>query len=330
MSKTKKKTHPDYKRFLKERSVKESTLNMMRSILKNFPPPKDLNAAWFRKRKKKVTPYTLKKEFGLAKRVLKYLKVKNDLDTFELPKRMDSVTVKDLYTEKDLNKIFEAAMDYRDRALLKVLYESACRASEVLSMTHEDLEWAEDGLVTAMVTGKTGTREVYLKESVPALKQWIDIHPVREGPIWVSLRAPHQPISYGNLHHVVKIAVKRAGLKKPKRKLVHMFRHTRITELVKMGIRGQMLSKLVGWSKKSDMESVYVHLATADVKNEVKEKAFGMPKDEPTKPLLSTTRCPRCGAENDGSAVICDRCNMPLSDDAIVAAMSKEDRVKEL
>ncbi|MFQ5833300.1 MAG: tyrosine-type recombinase/integrase [Candidatus Thorarchaeota archaeon] len=336
MSKTKTKTkkrkrlHSDYKRFLEEQSVKDSTLNMMRSILRNFPPPRDLNAKWFRERTKKASAFTIKKEFGLARRVLTYLELENDLDKFKLPRREDAVTVGDLYTEKELNAIFKATIDTRDRALLKTLFESACRASEILSMTHENLAWEEDDLVVAIVSGKTGTREVYLKESVPALKRWIDVHPIGSGPVWVSLRAPHQAMSYGNLHHIVKIAVERAGLKRPKKKLVHMFRHTRITEFVKMGIRGQMLSKLVGWSKKSDMESVYVHLATSDVKNEVREKAFGMVKERPTKPLLTSTKCPRCGAENDNSSVVCDKCNMPLSDDAIVRGLSKDDRIAEL
>lgn len=314
-----------------EAHQKESTRERYRVFLRTFPAPEKLNAKHFRKRMKDVSPYTLRQEHAMAKRVLKFLKMKSDLDELKLPRRGESVTVEDLYSQEELRRVFDSTTETQMRAVLKVLYESACRASEVLSMTFENLTFHEDGTITAIVKGKTGTREVYLKESVPALKKWIDVHPSKSGHVWRSLKNPDKKMSYRTLYRQTAKVLKRAELKREKKRLVHMFRHTRITELVRMGVRGQTLHKLVGWTKGSNMEQVYVHLSTTDVENEVRAKVFGQDTlDKKPRPLLESKTCPRCGTVNEEESVICAECNMPLSDEGILKAVNTDERIKNL
>jgi len=253
------------------------------------------------------------------------------LAAVKLPRITESVTIEDLYTNEELTAIFSHCHETRDKALFKVLYESACRVGELLSMTHENLVFEDDGTAKIIVKGKTGTRQVPIFRSVHALKDWLNVHPTKKGPVWVSLREPHKVLRYGSVYARMEKIIKRAEITRPTKRLLHMFRHTRITELVRLGVRGQALSRLVGWSKRSNMESIYVHLSTADVEDEVRAKVFGLePNGESHRPLLDSRKCPRCGTENDEQAVLCSKCNMPFSDDAIVRALSKDERISRL
>jgi integrase len=326
--------HKEYEGFLKDQAhVKPSTLHLLRAKLRVLPDPDKLTGVWFRKRMKKVSPSTIKHEVGIAKRFLKWSKrdySELTTESLKLPRIEDTVTVADLYTKKELAAIFSHCNNTRDRAMLEVLYESAARANELLSMAFKNTTFNEDGTVTTIISGKTGTRPVPLYQSVHALKTWLNVHPTGKGPIWLTQVRPYRSISARHLHHTLEMALDRAGVR-GKKKLVHMMRHTRATELVRLGVRGQVLSKLMGWTKKSNMEAVYVHLSTEDVTNEIHAKVFGIgTKDEAPRPLLESMICPRCDTKNDQNTRFCSKCSMPISNDAIVQALDKQEMIIQL
>lgn len=328
-----------YREFMENQThLKQSTHDDQATILENFPAIEELNAKYFRTMIKEglLSPHTIWKRYGLAKRVLKELEIENDLHTLKgkLPKlsRIETVTVEDLYTKEELAAIFKSCNSMRDRAMLEVLYESAARVSELLSMTIENIQFNENGTATIIIKGKTGTRKVPLFRSVPVLKQWLSVHPVGKGFVWVSMiRAKHNALSRSHLYQIVKDAIKKAELSRPKKKLVHMMRHTRITEFVVLGVRGQLLHKLVGWTPKSNMEAVYVHLSTHDVENHVHEKVFGLEIDEEKKkPLLDLKICPTCHTQNDEHAIVCSKCGFPLTDEGLRELKSRVDEIESL
>lgn len=329
----------EYREYLdKQLSISDSTRADQKTIFENFPPIEKLNAKYFLTmiKKKKLSPFTIWKRYGLAKRVLKHHKIECDWSDVkeQLPKlsKIETVTVEDLYTKEELDAIFKACNSVRDRAMLEVLYESAARVSELLSMTIENITTDKNGEVTIIIKGKTGTRIVPLYRSVPALRQWLDFHPVGKGFVWVSMiKGKHTPLSRTHLYQIMRNAVKKAKLKRTKKKLVHMMRHTRITEFVVMGIRGQVLHKLVGWSKRSNMEAVYVHIATHDVINEVREKVFGLEIDrEKKKPLLDLKICPTCHTQNDEHTKVCSKCGFPLTNEGLSELREKAASVEVL
>jgi len=320
-----KKLHPDYERYLENQvHLKDSTLSERRGKLNNWPSPDNLTVAWWKQRIKQIAPKTAQTERAIMFHVLRFLEREDqikEMKTITLPRIEDSVTVEDLYTTSELESIFAATMNPRDRAMLQVLYESACRAGELLSMDFKNVQFDNDGTAMIIVRGKTGTREIPINFSVPALREWMNKHPVGKGPIWIRLRSPYRQIIEDTLYKNVKATLGRANIH-GKKKIVHMFRHTGITEFVRRGILGQSLHKLVGWTKKSSMESVYVHLSTEDVVNEVRAKVFGFETEENRyEPVIKSKKCPKCEAVNEPSARFCHECNMPISEDAIVRAV---------
>jgi len=77
-----------------------------------------------------------------------------------------AVTVEDLYTREELNAILQVCTRPQDKAMIEVLHESACRVGELVSMTFENIKFMTNGVVAAIVSGKTGTRTAFLFESV--------------------------------------------------------------------------------------------------------------------------------------------------------------------
>lgn len=335
--------HKLYRKFLSEQThLQESSLTTMTRIVSSFPAPTKLNGEWLRERSSEVTPSTVHTHKSHAIRFLKWWIVKDNtkkskaqeqiesIRHVRLPRIKRTVTVEDLYTRKELEQIFMAAKHTRDQALVQVLYESAFRASELLSMTFKRVKFDDDGTATVIVNGKTGTREIPLYRSVPALKAWMTVHPIQKGKLWIVLKhKKYNDIVYNSLYNLVSRVLTDAGLLKEKKRIIHMFRHTRATELVRMGVRGIPLQKFMGW-KTGDMEQVYVHLSTLDVNNEIRSKVFGIdPIDAAPTPLLTSTKCPRCEHQNDSCALVCQKCNMPLSNDAIVQRLTEKESLQE-
>jgi integrase len=353
----------EYKAFLEAQThIKKITSESWKSRIRLWPKPASLNAGFFRKRLKSVSPATSKNEIWLAGAFFKWkigivksklrktpkstklLKEKEhlelrleELSAVKVPKGEDSVTIEDLYTHEELSKILNATHHTRDRALVEVLYESAFRAAELLSMTFKGVAFQEDGTALVTTTGKTGTRQIPIFRSVPALKVWMNVHPTGEGAIWTSLRhksdkSLFNALEYPGMYVAVRRIIKRAKLGRKTRRIIHMFRHTRATELVRMGVRGQALNKFMGWTKRSNMESVYVHLSPDDVTNEIKSKVFGIDPSEEEKPepLLKSQICPKCETHNEQGARFCVECNMPLSNDALVDLMERQEQQASL
>ncbi|TET12167.1 MAG: hypothetical protein E3J86_00895, partial [Candidatus Thorarchaeota archaeon] len=186
----KKKLNSKYRKYVDQQAhLAPTTFKERERIFRSFPDPDGLNGDHFRKRMKQVSPHTLHLELNLARRFLKWAKMDDSSlskENFTPPSRnKDVVTVADLYTHDELKSIINACTTSRDRALVQVLYESAARSGELLSMTFERLKFYTKRnfeLASIIVSGKTGTRTIPLKASVPSLKEWIEDHPTSKGP----------------------------------------------------------------------------------------------------------------------------------------------------
>jgi len=165
-----------------------------------------------------------------------------------------------LLTPGELEAIMREAVHPRARALLPVLYETACRKGEILGSRIRDVSIGSQ-FSTIKVFGKTGQRTLPLVRSVPALEAWIDVHP---DP------CPRSPL----FATVVNGEVRRMNDRTPNKLMAelgervglrhispHMLRHTRLTELAAAGVGEFVLKSFAGWTQNSDMAARYVHFS---------------------------------------------------------------------
>ncbi len=235
------------------------------------------------------------------------------------PKELNqTITENDILRPLEIKALIEATDNQKDAALIHCLFESGCRISEFLSMNYGDIEFNEKYAKTKIKGAKNGGyRNVFFVKSLPLLKAWYEQHPFPKAgkPLWISLSNS----SYGHrltgssTNQLLKKIAKRAGIKK--RIYCHLLRHSCITQRMRENYNPEIIKKMVGHSKNSDMISrVYGHLCSEDVENAIliKEGLAGNKVELiEEKKALDVVVCPRCHKQWEATRKVCD-CNFIL------------------
>ena len=286
---------------------------------------------WMRKLDEKYpSPHTRHDYRRRVKRFLRWLHNGDDREK-PLPEAVACIKVGklrrglgvDVLTEREVKAMVEVCESQRDRAMMFTLYESGCRAGELLSLRIRDVELDRYGAVIR-VRGKTGERRMRIVAAVPDLQLWLNMYPRADNPdapLWPRTRDPNKAIGVTNLGHLVKRYTAKAGINK--RVHPHVFRHSRATHLANVFTDAQM-RVYFGWTKDSEIPSIYVHLSGRDV-DATLLRHYGMEAEGPSEPqLLGPMVCPRCKFHNPASARFCAQCSAAL--DIMVAIELEEAR----
>jgi integrase/recombinase XerD len=127
------------------------------------------------------------------------------------------------------------AFGLRDRAVLLLLARLGLRASEVAQLKFVDIDWRNGSLT---VCGK-GRRQ----ESLPLPQEVGDailryLHqgrpPLRVPEVFTSVLAPIHPLTRATVTHIVRSALRRAGIKAPVNG-AHLLRHSAATSMLRNG-----------------------------------------------------------------------------------------------
>jgi site-specific recombinase XerD len=226
----------------------------------------------------------------------------------------------DMLTQLDIRKMVESCHTIRDKTILMMLYEMGCRARELTQLKLKDVIISTHSIDVTIQKSKSRPRVNTLINSYVYLQEYLNRHPHKgngEAPLFVNLSNAQfgRALLYQGLLSVIRTARKRARIKKKVHP--HLFRHSRATELASKGWREAELREWFGWSKTSDMPTVYVHIGQSDVKNKML-KEHGLLDDEESmeqmqeKVALQSKTCVRCGKNNPADALTCN-CGMALS-----------------
>ena len=221
----------------------------------------------------------------------------------------------DIITPEEIKKVIDACENFRDKAVISLLYEGGFRIGELLNMKIRDLK-NERNYMKVSVTGKTGPREVLIIYSIPYLNQYLNLHPLKnnlDAPFWISIGGykHNQKLIYLGVRKLIKRVFKRAGVNK-KRLYPHLFRHSRATELAKHFTESQMKAYF-GWTQGSNMAAIYVHMSGRDVDGSVL-RYYGIEdkKEDYRDKLNNNIICPRCQLVNSFTENVCVQCGLNL------------------
>ncbi len=241
------------------------------------------------------------------------------------------VEADDLPTGDEVRAMIEALIHPRDKAMVAVLWESACRAGEVLGLRVGSVRFDEHGAIVH-VDGKTGQRRIRLIHSTPYLQVWMNNHPARDNrdaPLWPRLdsRNGWTAIDHLALYFVVRKAAERAGVRRKVHP--HLLRHSRLTELARLGLSEQKLKVLAGWEPDSRMASVYIHLSGKDLDEDLLRLAGELPAEEAPKPKgpLKPRVCPRCETKNPADSAYCYKCSHVLDEKVALGLEESKDEL---
>ena len=189
----------------------------------------------------------------------------------QLPKEPQRLPGKPL-TPREVKRLLEqpdtaTILGFRDRTLLEVLYSTGLRMSELIRLRVNDLKLSE-GLLTVrsgkgdkdrvVPLGQTACRYLaeYLKNVRPLLlcAPAVDVvFPDRYGHV----------LSPQGILKKLAIYAKRAGIKK--RVIVHTFRHTLATEMLKAGADLRQIQEMLGHDKLTTTQ-IYTHVVKGELK----------------------------------------------------------------
>jgi integrase/ribosomal protein L40E len=249
---------------------------------------------------------------------------------WKVQKPKNSIMPDYLITEEEFNKLFNATDDIQERLLIGLLYESACRINEILSLQIKNVSFNNYG-AKLVVKGKTGQRVVPIVWFANLLRQFIEAHPFKDNPeaflfYYKNREGKLVPLKYDIFTKNLKNLCKKVGINK--RIHPHLFRHTRLTELAKE-LPEQILKQIAGWVPDSKMAQTYLHLSMRDIEESLLTKVYGIkPSDNDRKEKFVV--CPKCNELNPPSATICWRCKTDLKESKLIEKVLSEEEIKRL
>lgn len=231
-----------------------------------------------------------------------------------------------LLSKDEIDRIFAAARNIRDKAMIALYLETGARPGELLNMRMGHVGFDEFSPFV-LVKGKAGRRRLRVVEFAGYLKRWLEAHPFRddaEAPLWMRLGADDKEdyLRYKSLERRIAAIKERSGVDFS----AYRFRHTRLTELAKK-LREAPLCKVAGWEIGSPMPRVYVHLSGEDADGELLSNVYGMkpPVSSDGKPKV----CSICGEPNPRDATICWKCMRPLDPDRLRQGLGITEEIKD-
>jgi len=222
----------------------------------------------------------------------------------------------DLLTSEEITAIIQACKTSEDRAMLMLLYEGGFRIGEIVQITWADLIFSNGGVSTSMKFKTAVTRHIRSYMSAEYLKIWRADYPgTPEGSALVFVNEKGKPFLYATIAKRIQRVVQRAGI--TKHVTPHLFRHSRITQMIKDGVSESVIKMMMWGSVNTTMFKTYAHLTGKDIDSEI-ARVYGIEKpQEPKKPLVAPRQCPHCQHINPPTTTWCFGCGESLSPDSV-------------
>lgn len=278
--------------------------------LRALPPPEEITKEFMISRLEMLKPTSQVTVMGRMSKLGAFLKMDllQDIPWPKIPRFQTPVKRSDLIDNRRYNTLSAHANHPQELTFLELALESGGRRGELVAITSDDLVFEKKGLLFLTLSGKTGTREVPLYESAPRVTWYLETVPSGR-PLFRSRRYPMNPITYQTPYRIMSRLYNRSKEPKPPQ-LVHITRHSRATELSTLLTEYEM-RLFFGWTERSEMPNVYIHLANADLVSSFKRKVLGIESTEPYR-IFKSKRCEECGFPNVSTAKVCVECLNPL------------------
>jgi len=207
--------------------------------------------------KKKLDSNSLRLYVRALSSFLKFLDNENLAKQIKAPK-VDKRLPK-FITYDELNKLLENAENYRDKLIIKFLFYTGVRVSELVKIKKNDIIF-EEGFVK--VYGKGGKERIVPipKELLSELKDYIN--KINTENIF--------PLSSRQVERIIKNIAKKAGINK--KVTPHVLRHSLATTLLSKGVDIRYIQEILGHSS-LNITQIYTHVVPNQLK-EIYQKIF--------------------------------------------------------
>lgn len=203
------------------------------------------------------------------------------LPILRLKQRLKKLSPEDILTPSEVQGLIAACDSARDKALIGALWDTGARIHEILAVPLRDVVVDPEGRYRIFFRKtKTAGEEHsgYVLDTAPVLRAWLAAHPWladKDAPLFPAYTGKFMTRNGG--YHVVAGAARRA--KVTKRVYPHLFRHSRATHLLRLGMSESQVKRLLGWVPGSTMLARYSHLTDGDAyRGLLKAQGYDVPE----------------------------------------------------
>ena len=175
-------------------------------------------------------------------------------------RRAKNTLAERILPHEDVVRIIEREDSPRNHAMLRLLYETGCRVSELCGIAWRDVQPRDGGLAQVTVFGKGDkTRHVLISKRL-----YRELVRLRSGasdgaPVFPSRTG--RPLDQSAVFRVMQAAARRAGIEQPISP--HWFRHAAASHALDNGCPISLVKEQLGHSS-LEITSVYVHARPTD------------------------------------------------------------------
>lgn len=170
-------------------------------------------------------------------------------------------SIKDTYSDEDLEKMRDSCVEKRDLALIDMLASTGMRVGELVLLNQSDIDFNDR---ECKVLGK-GNKEriVYFDARTKIhLQEYLDGRSDDCDALFVTLKVPHSRLTIGGVESRVREIGKRLNIEKVH---PHKFRRTLATRAIDKGMPIEQLQQLLG-HKRIDTTLQYAMVKQSNVK----------------------------------------------------------------
>lgn len=237
-------------------------------------------------------------------------------------------TASDLLTADEITAMVNACVRSCDRAIIMMLYEGGFRIGEIGMMKWGDLIFDKWGVIVNVNFKTNKPRYIRLVMARGYLASWKNDYPFRpvtaEMPVFITDH--YTPLTHGTVNLQLKRIARRAGIQK--HITPHIFRHSRITHMIKEGVSESVIKLMMWGSLTTDMFQTYAHLTGKDIDSEIL-RTYGINENETGEAIkerrLEPVQCVHCRHINAPMSGFCNLCGRSLTEEAT----ESEDEIHE-
>ncbi|MGM5482322.1 MAG: tyrosine-type recombinase/integrase [Nanobdellota archaeon] len=181
---------------------------------------------------------------------------KNFMEAYRSPRIKNDLAGR-ILSEADIILMINLEPVFRNKVILKFLYNTGIRASELCNIKIKDLKNdKEEGVITIFGKGNKS------RQNRINSRLWMDVQKLAEDKtdeqfLFTKIRGRKEQISYAQLYQIVKNAAKR--INKEKTVSVHTFRHSHITHALNRNCPAHIAQAQVGHSSLATT-GMYAHI----------------------------------------------------------------------
>ena len=178
-----------------------------------------------------------------------------EVDKIHRPKR--SKILPNVLSKEEIKAILEAHGNIKHKAMLSMIYSCGLRRSELLHLKFSDID-SKRGIV--IIRQSKGRKDRIAPLSMKILIILRNYYVAYKPKVWLfEGQVVGQQYSEKSLQSVLKLALQKAGIKKPVS--LHWLRHSYATHLLESGTDLRYIQELLGHSSSKTTE-IYTHVST--------------------------------------------------------------------